>query len=322
VLDIGKRVRPDPGVIDGRGYKNFARQLFGHAARGWLLHFHTSGNNPKAWAVATCVAVAGQLARTPTAITLHSGLLPHLLARSPALRAQAQVALVGYTHVIAVSPAIHRAVLELGLREERASLYPAFCAPEVRAGEPPLLLEAVRARRRPLLAMAHHPSPVYGRKLMFEALATLARRHPRVGLALLGAGTRSPELLADAERLGVTHLLEDFGELPNEQTLAVIRASDAFIRPTAADGDSVSVREALALGVPVVATDVALRPPGTIVCRAGRADDLAEKVEWALEKRPLAVPQPDSVAYLADVYRRLWTPAEWASEPFIFHPTG
>jgi glycogen(starch) synthase len=324
VLDVGKRGRPDPGVIDGRGYQNFARHLFGHAANGWLLHFHTSGNNPKAWAVALGVAVAGQVFRTPTVITLHSGLLPHLFQRSPALRRKARLALLGYGHVVAVSSAIHQAVLDLGLREERVSMYPAFCAPEVRPGEAPKGLASVRARRDPLLAVAHHPSPVYGRKLMFEALANIARLHPRVGLAIFGAGTGSPEFLADGERFGVVHLLEDFGELSNEQTLEVIRSSDVFIRPTSADGDSVSVREALALCVPVVATDAALRPPGTIVCRAGNAEDLARKVEWALEHPPAPAPQPDSVAFLSDIYRRLRAPAcvERASNAVIFHPTA
>ena len=318
VLDIGKRGRPDPGVINGRGYKTFAQHLFRHAARGWLLHLHTSGNNPKAWAVATCVAVAGQLGRTPTAITVHSGLLPPLLQRSPSLRRHAQVALFGYRQVIAVSPAVHRAVLELGVRDERASMYPAFCASEVRAGEPPNALSEIRARRRPLLAFAHHPSPVYGRALMFAALADIARRHPRAGLALFGTGTASPELRADAERFGVLQLLEDLGELSNEQALAVIRSADVFVRPTSADGDSVSVREALALGVPVVATDAAVRPPGTIVCRAGCAEDLARKVEWALDSPPAPAPQPDSVAFLAQLYRKLRSPPSSAASPLAW----
>ena len=266
--------------------------------------------------MATSVAVAGQLARTPTAITVHSGLLPDLLERSRALHRHARVALHGFGHVIAVSPAIHEAVLALGVRADRVSMYPAFCASEVRAGDPPDALGAIRERRRPLLAIAHHPSPVYGRELMFAALAEIARRYPRVGLAMFGAGTASPELLADAERFGVRHSLENLGELSNERALAVIRASDVFVRPTSADGDSVSVREALALGVPVVATDAALRPPGTIVCRAGSAEDLARKVEWALENPPAPAPQPDSVGFLAELYRRLWVP-ERADAPSL-----
>jgi glycogen synthase len=305
VLDIGKCGRPDPGVIDGRGYKNFSRHLFHYAAKGWLLHFHTGGNSAKAWTVAMAVAGAGQVFRVPTVLTVHSGEVPELFSGNPAMRRRAQLAVFGYAHVIAVSEAVRGSLLEVGLRKERVSVYPAFCASEVRPGQPPEALAAARARRRPLLSVAHNASPVYGRELVFAALANVAVRHPRVGLAIFGPGTRSPDFLADAERLGVTPFLEDLGELSNEQALAVIQASDAFIRPTSADGDSVSVREALTLGVPVVATDVAQRPPGTVLCRAGNAEDLARKIEQALTDRPATTPQPDCAGFLLALYPRI-----------------
>lgn len=45
---------------------------------------------------------------------------------------------------------------------------------------------------------------------------------------------------------------------------AVLKESDCFIRFTTTDGDSISVKEALSMGVPVIATDVVSRPKGTI----------------------------------------------------------
>ncbi|HYX91787.1 MAG TPA: glycosyltransferase family 4 protein, partial [Myxococcaceae bacterium] len=305
VLDIGKRGRPDPGVIDGRGHRNFARHLFQYAAKGWLLHFHTGGNSLKAWTVAMAVAGAGQMFRAPAVLTVHSGEFPNRFATDAPLRRRARVALVGYAHVIAVSEAVADVLLKSGTREKRVSVYPAFCASEVRAGEPPEPLITARARRHPLLSVAHHSSPVYGRPLMFQALAKLAVHHPRIGLAIFGPGTGAPEFRADAERFGVSQFLEDLGELSNDQALAAIQASDVFVRPTRVDGDSVSVREALTLGVPVVATDVAQRPPGTILCRAGDADDLARQVERALTDRPLPARQPDCPAFLLELYPRL-----------------
>ncbi|HYX90065.1 MAG TPA: glycosyltransferase family 4 protein [Myxococcaceae bacterium] len=321
VLNIGKGGQPDPGVIDGRGYANFSRHLVQNAAQGRLLHFHTGGNSPKAWTVAMAVAAAGQLFRAPTALTVHSGEIPDLFSQDAALRRRAQLALRGYAHVIAVSEAVRESLMALGLPGDRVSMHPAFCASEVHPGDPREALAAIRARRHPLLSFAHNTSPVYGRELMFQALARLATRHPRIGLAVFGPGTASAELRADAERFGVTSFLEDLGELSNEQALAVIHASDAFVRPTRADGDSVSVREALTLGVPVVATDVAQRPPGTIVCREGSAEDLAGKVEQALADRPAPTPQPDCAAFLVDLYRRtgLLAAPRPASAPASFH---
>lgn len=65
--------------------------------------------------------------------------------------------------------------------------------------------------------------------------------------------------------------------LENRQNIMVVRSSQfsllpifkrnnvVYVRPTKTDGDSLSVREALALGTPVVASDVAQRPDNTII---------------------------------------------------------
>ena len=246
---------------------NFGRELFRHAREGWILHLHTAGNRTKAWTVAMSVATAGQMFRAPTVLTVHAGLVRKLFATDSSLRRRAQVAMVGYQHVVAVSEDVREGLLDAGIKPSRVSALPAFIASEVRPGDPPPQLNAIRRRRTPLLAVAHHPNPLYGRKLIFDALSRLAPKYPRIGLALFGPETGSAEYHADAERFGVSGLLEDFGELDNPQALAVIREADVFVRPTSSDGDSVSVREALTLGVPCVATDVAVRPPGTTLAR-------------------------------------------------------
>jgi glycogen(starch) synthase len=305
VLNIGKGDAAADGVLPGQGYRRYTRELFRHAAEGWTLHLHTSGNNPRAWTVATSVAVAGQMFGTPTVVTVHSGLVPQRFPTQPGLRRRAQVALLGYSHVLTVSDPVKEALLDIGLRPDRVSMFPAFCAGEVRPGDDPPGLREARMRRRPLVAAAHHPSPVYGRALVMEAVGKLAGQFPGIGLCLFGPGTGSAEYRADAERLGVADLLEDLGELEHTAALAVISRADVFVRPTTADGDSVSVREALALAVRCVATDVAYRPPGTLVCRAGDPDDLAAKIRVALFARPQPVPQPDAPEYLDRLYRAL-----------------
>src|SRR5437879_13178902 len=49
VLDIGKGQLPADGVVPAGGPAAFSRQLATHAARGYRVHLHTSGANPKAW---------------------------------------------------------------------------------------------------------------------------------------------------------------------------------------------------------------------------------------------------------------------------------
>ncbi|WPB73166.1 glycosyltransferase family 4 protein [Archangium violaceum] len=305
VLDIGKGGRPAPDVIPVRTPTQYGTRLAGFLREGWTVHVHTSGNNPKSWMLA---ATAGVRARAPRVITLHSGLLPDYLAASVARRAFARVALAGYSRVVAVSEAVREALARCGVPEEKLVVYPAFCGSQVRPGRVSPEIEAARARRLPLLAMAHHPSPVYGRGLMFRALRMIADELPGVGLAVFGPGTRSEAFLRDAREHRVEDLIEDLGELEHSRALALISRCDAFIRPTTHDGDAISVREALALGVPCVASDVCGRPHGTYTFQAGNAMELAERVHHALEQGPAQVVSPDAGPVLLKLYGDLVQP--------------
>nr|WP_279636939.1 glycosyltransferase [Corallococcus llansteffanensis] len=304
VLDIGKGGRPAPDVLPVQGAAAFGLRLAGFTSAGWTVHLHTSGNNPKAWMLA---ALVGSMpgSRSPRVITLHSGLIPDYLAASQARRVFARTALAGYARVVAVSPAVRDAVIACGVPARKVLMQPAFCGSQVQPGPVTPEVEAARARRQPLLTMAHHPSPVYGRKQMFRALKLIAQAHPHVGLALFGLGTRSDEFVRDARELGVAGLLEDLGELEHANALGLMSQSDVFIRPTTHDGDSLSVREALALGVPCVASDVCARPEGTRLFKAGDEHALAAAVSEALKAGPATVRAPDAGPVLLDVYAEL-----------------
>jgi glycogen synthase len=306
VLDIGKGGRPAPDVIPVRTPTQYGTRLAGFLREGWTVHVHTSGNNPKSWMVAATAGVRAP--RAPRVITLHSGLLPDYLAASVARRAFARVALARYSRVVAVSEAVREALLRCGIPEEKLVVYPAFCASQVRPGPVTPQVRETRTRRRLLLAMAHHPSPVYGRELMFRALRLIADALPGVGLAVFGPGTHSEAFLRDAQAAGVEELLENLGELEHPRALALMARCDAFIRPTTHDGDAISVREALALGVPCVASDVCARPHGTYTFRAGDAVDLANQVSRALKQGPAQVLSPDAGPVLLELYGNLEQP--------------
>ena len=303
VLDIGKGGRPAPDIIPVRTPAQYGRKLAGFLREGWAVHVHTSGNNPKSWMLAATAGIRAP--RAPRIITLHSGLLPDYLASSVARRAFARIALAGYSRVVAVSEPVREALARCGVPEEKLVVYPAFCGSQVRPGKEPLGLAAARRRRMPLLAMAHHPSPVYGRELMFRALRLLADRMPGVGLAVFGPGTHTEAFVRDTQRFEVEGLLEDMGELEHGQALALMARCDAFIRPTTHDGDAISVREALTLGVPCVASDVCKRPVGTQTFQAGSPESLVEGVLRALKEGPAHVPSADAGPVLMKVYEEL-----------------
>src|SRR5207245_3842409 len=115
---------------------------------------------------------------------------------------------------------------------------------------------------------------VYGIPLLSDAAARRRLRHPTLGVVLVG-----PDELAD----GCPRWALPIGERGRPSLLAVMRALDVFVRPTYFDGDASSVREALALGVRVVASDTDFRPTGTRVFPKGDADALTDETAkaWA-----------------------------------------
>jgi glycogen synthase len=305
VLDIGKGAHRKLGVTPVRAAPALVREVFHHARAGWIVHLHTSGNNPKSWMVAAACAAATAAGTGRAVLTVHSGLSPVFLAGSATHRLLARGALLGFERVVAVSEAVGSALRSLGVSARRLSVAPAFLADCVEPGPLPEGFDRLRQTRRPLLCVAHHPSPVYGRAFLMNALRDAATRWPEVGLAFFGPGAESGELRALAAVSGVAAHVEGLGELEHPQALAVMAQSDVFLRPTLADGDAMSVREALALGVPCLASDVAARPEGTHVYRSGDIRSFVEGLGTALEaSRARRVPA-DAGDHLLQLYSQL-----------------
>ena len=78
-----------------------------------------------------------------------------------------------------------------------------------------------------------------------------------------------------------THILLA-GDVPHDVTLRAIEQSDALLRTTLYDGDSICVREALHLGTPVIATDNGMRPLGCDLFPAEDLDGLLDVIEKRL----------------------------------------
>ena len=95
--------------------------------------------------------------------------------------------------------------------------------------------------------------------------------------------------------------------MPATQTLRAIAASRVFLRTTLYDGDSISVREALALGTPVVATDTGMRPAGVRLIPIGASEPLiAAAAEAASAPRvPRIMEGMGNIEAVLDLYREL-----------------
>jgi colanic acid/amylovoran biosynthesis glycosyltransferase len=100
-------------------------------------------------------------------------------------------------------------------------------------------------------------APEKGIEFLVEALAVLIRRNYDVRLRIAGGGPSRLALENLAQKLGVMERVQFLGMLSEQDLTHELSSSDLFVLPSFAEGLPVSVMEAMALGVPVIATNVA-----------------------------------------------------------------
>jgi glycosyltransferase involved in cell wall biosynthesis len=109
--------------------------------------------------------------------------------------------------------------------------------------------------------------PIKNLPMMLDALAIVRQRRSAVVLILVGEGPQQPVLEARANELGLGDAVRFVGYVPQNETAAWYRAANVFALSSDFDNSPNVVLEAMACGVPVVATDVGglreyVRPPG------------------------------------------------------------
>lgn len=284
VLDLDPRAAPRDGCLTLRGGVDLVRIVYAHARHGFAVHLHTNGHGLKSWLIVLACAVAGR--RAPAlVVTLHSGMLPAYLADGGGLvRTLAQWACLGFSTIVCVNPAIRAALMAIGVPPERLQVRPAFRPAPAPQGPLPAELDAWIASRSPVLSSTLFFRHEYGVDVLLEAIDRLRVPYPRLGCVFMGSGDRTEvEGLLDSK--GLRGHVRLAGDLGHEDCLKVMARSDVFVRPTRADGDSISVREALALGVPTVASDVGTRPDGVRLFPAGDVGAFVHVVAQLLAAR-------------------------------------
>jgi len=139
--------------------------------------------------------------------------------------------------------------------------------------------------RGPIVSVTGAASASYALGDAVDALDRARSWYPDIGMVLVltAFGTEAEEraLSEKIDRRGLGGHVLVARDLPD--FAALLSRSDVFLRSTLIDGDSMSVREALYLGIPTVASDTPFRPDGVILFRKGDAADMAEKLRSALE---------------------------------------
>ncbi len=159
--------------------------------------------------------------------------------------------------------------------------------------------------------------------LLLQAWAALPSRHrPQPLLLVLGDGPQAAELAGLAQALGISGAVRFLGTVA--EVAPFLRAADLFVLPSRAEGMSNALLEAMACGLPVVASDVGaardllgqeeggrLVPPGdvdalTVALETIAGDpDLRRKLGGAARERAMVFDIKAIVDQYLDLYKSL-----------------
>jgi len=277
--------------------------------RPQVVHLHIGGavtNRLLLLALVCCL-----LPKSKAVMTLHSGGYPTSKdgssARPWTLRG---FVFRRFGRLIAVNEQLAKMFERFGVPSGRIRVIAPHVLPGTLPGATlPEKLETFFAKHNPVLLSMGWLEPEYDYPLQIRALGRVREWHPRAGLLILGDGRLKGELLAQIESSGYGSDVMLAGDVPHEAALAALARSDVFLRTTLYDGDSISVREALHLHTPVIASDNGMRPAGVRLVKMADLDAAVQGILAQLERGREAPPQLErddrNAAAVGDLYREI-----------------
>jgi glycosyltransferase involved in cell wall biosynthesis len=207
-----------------------------------IVHAH----NPAAGAAAALARLFARR-RDIVIVTTFHGVLPSRMGR--ATRALS----LSSDFVVGCGPTATSQLRALGLSvDHSATVFNAVEAVPTRSAEE--IRQELGAEDAELIVTVGRHVPEKNQALLVDAVALLADRRPRLRAVLVGAGPLRDELLAQIRKLGLEDRVTLTGE--REDAVDVIAAADVFVLSSSTEALPLALLEAMALGRPVVSTDV------------------------------------------------------------------
>lgn len=261
-----------------------------------VAHLHVGGDiSARVMALALAVSTFG---RGRCVLTIHSGAFP----QSEAARAAKPLSIRGlifrrFSRIIAVNEPIGEVFRRYGVADEKVSVILPYALaipdPEVRLDAN---LVEFAEQHSPLLLSVGGLEKDYEPLFQIAAMKAILNEYSNAGLLLVGDGSMRRDVDTAVAESGCSDNILVAGNVAHEQVLHLMDRADVLLRTTLFDGDAISVREALHLGTPVIATDNRMRPEGVELIKVGDESGLVTKLSRVVSngKKRTASPNSDN----------------------------
>jgi glycosyltransferase involved in cell wall biosynthesis len=305
VLNVDPRAPRAEEYIKISNPTDLALSLLSYAWNGWTIHTHINGHTNKSWLIALACGLAGQNGAGGI-LTIHSGIAPQYLRQCSTMQRRiVQIACLQFDRIVCVNDEIATTLGPIGIPQSRIDVIPAFLPLSAPSEGMPQDLESWINKHHPILSTAMFFRPEYGFDVLISGLKTLAGNYPQIGCLVMGSGEDRMAAEMLTRKAGLTESVQFVGDIDHNMCLALMARSQVFVRPTLRDGDSISVREAVGLGIPVVASAVGTRPIEAHLFEPGKVEGMIAQIERALvlQRNPATTCVPAAtVEQLLNVY--------------------
>ena len=258
-----------------------------------VVHLHIGGGIPLR--VQALALAATSVPWASSILTLHSGGFPS----SPEGKAATRGSLLAFVlrrfrYIIGVNQEMIEFFVRLGVPRSRTRLIlPHSVAAAQMADRLPEPLHSFFAKYDRILVAVCGLEPQYDISRQIEAMKQVVEDFPRTGLAVLGSGSQKDVIEQQVANCAYRDHILMCGDVPHAVTLRAIAESDILLRTTLYDGDAISIREALYLQTPVIATDNGMRPAGVHLIPIGDTDALVLAIKQILGGNSAHQSQPE-----------------------------
>jgi glycosyltransferase involved in cell wall biosynthesis len=289
VLDIGpsrKIVRPGCiSVADGR---DFLRKIMRFARSGYTFHCHINGQYFRGLLLALAACSAARVWGNRCVTTFHGGAAqPFLHGACSRMLGPLLRTIFGLSDAVICNSELVKRLLQRYGRAEKLFPIQAFSVQYLsyrRVALDPPIAQFV-SRRSPVISTYLCFRPGFFLEVVIDSMAGLVLRHPDLGLVIVGTGSGKQAFADEVRKRGLERHFCLAGNLEHEALMTVLELSDVHLRTPTTDGVCATVLQALALRIPVVASENGCRPTGVVTYCATDALDLVRKMDSVLENR-------------------------------------
>lgn len=158
--------------------------------------------------------------------------------------------------IISVAPHIKEEIVRWKISQEKIMVNPLGVDTKIFTPDGPKIDNG-----RPIIISTRALEEIYDVKTLIEAIPKIKESYPNVLIWIIGRGEEKQKLEELVKSLSIEKNVQFLDYVSDIELPKLLRSADIYVTTSLSDGTSASLLEALACGIPVIASDISANRP-------------------------------------------------------------